>query len=636
MTINITPALFSSSGSANDPALEQQINPGDLSNSTNVLSPVVSFGPPIFPDYLAGATEFGEPTVLKENEVSPSSFSGATLFRDPVVLKENEVSPDFFGGATLFHDHAVTKENEIHPDHLASAATFYHAVVLGENEIYPGPLSNSTTFGVANVSSEMISPDHLTNDTTFGSHAVTKENEIHPGPLSNSTTFGDHTVQTAYSPVGPVAATWEFSVADFIPFYTFGIEAALAKVTLSGQCEFTTSSTTDDGDIFGGGDTFPAPESTYDPAEPPPVLHPVDPTPPPPEPPGSGDPFVPDHGFEVVDGGGSTFVPLLQTPTVLQPAFPLTGMAAVDAMNIRPMSNVSVMMPEAALVNGLPLVPKILGTTPVNLSVSGRRCSNPDACGIPGDAQYRWVSNNISSVDGTWMAVWHENNGGPSWQSVYPYRPRVVGRTEFLRDNSYRQYAKTAHFNHAITEHMWLDLGATTSALTVMVALVFTGFHGQRTQHVLDAGREPPAGMGEGANLNFSDGVGSHVAMHYGQRGFAISTARAQELRGRKAIRGRHNNTGKPKVVFSVFDGADSFGGWAMKKRVLMRKGRLNNRSTMRYLVLGRERNRLGRDHASDMAVFEVRIWDRALTPKQVRRNANRLSSKYKFNKYWN
>lgn len=319
------------------------------------------------------------------------------------------------------------------------------------------------------------------------------------------------------------------------------------------------------------------------------------------------------------------------------------------SISVRSMSNKYIVMPKPAIHNGKPMIP--LAWCSGTITVVAEHEDLPDVQ-EPSDAdegifqtKHRWVMNNMTGTetagsgqtnygDDFWLEDWEEVGGGLSWKSVHPYRPRYYPKNEFLTDNKRRTYSRVLNFNHRHVEHMWLDLGHDVESMTVMVAGVFERF-GKRGQHfLLDSGRETPIFL-DGKAHWIDDNTNERALMHYGRkRSRTSATNRVPILKG-KILKAKHHSAHRPKVMFTVFNGNKSLHGTIDPKFKSIKKGKLADKN-FRYLVLGRGKNRVRKGSASDMTLFEIRIWEGPLTTKQIKRQAKRMASRWRFNKYWN
>ena len=325
----------------------------------------------------------------------------------------------------------------------------------------------------------------------------------------------------------------------------------------------------------------------------------------------------------------------------------------VDSIDIRAMVNKSIVMDKPAIYLGKPITPDVWATGAVEMSSTGLVKPDPDDAGS-GQESPSGISHNLhvwriktltgnqtagagktGANDEYWVEEWKEVSGGLKWYSEYPYRPRYYPRYEFLRNNKYRVYSKALNFNSRFVEHMWLDLGTHYSSMTIMISAIFDSYW-SLPHHVFDAGRRTPVytDVARNGSHKIRDKVGYRAAMMYSKKASITGASDRYPLTRGKTIRARHYATYRPKVLFTVFNGSESLHGSMDPKHTIIKKGKLQSKS-FRHIVMGRKQNSISSSDACDMTVFEVRIWDGPLTKKQLKRQAKRMASRYKFNKYW-
>jgi hypothetical protein len=305
-------------------------------------------------------------------------------------------------------------------------------------------------------------------------------------------------------------------------------------------------------------------------------------------------------------------------------------------MNIRAVPVIEVTTPDPVIFRGQPVIPRVLcenvGTT------EGTGSHDPDPSDDD-DAHVWKVGDLIEPGESEyWLEDWEETGGGLSWISQYPYRPRVHKRYEFFDNDTEHIYTKSLSFNYQFVEHMWLDLGSATSELTVMMGVMIQR-HAKNsfTHHLLDAGTATPvrSSVADGLSYTVDDGLDYRAAMVFGRSSSWVNADKDDYRKG-KHIKANVKAPRMPRVAYAVFNGDNSIhGSYAPGKRnKVMERGALAPKS-IRKLVLGREQNHISRQHASDMSVFEVRIYTRALSSDELDAKSKRIMGRYKFNKYW-
>ena len=316
---------------------------------------------------------------------------------------------------------------------------------------------------------------------------------------------------------------------------------------------------------------------------------------------------------------------------------PTLAIAEINRMNLRAIPNVLIEMPTPVQVNGIPVLPRVSARTQVIVT-----CTSPSINTDPDDdddASHVWRVGTLDAPDdsGYPLDEWEEVGGGLKWYSAAPYRPRVRARDQFLTDNTTRHYSRTLHFNHSTVDHMWLDLGEYMDPMTVLIAAVFHGYADAKFGHyALDSGRETPIfeDVSDGKDHKIDDNLDYRATLLYKRDHSFSGTSNKKDVRNGRHLRASHNSSRRPKVLFTVFNHEESMHGSIDPKAKNRAVGTLGD-ANIRHLVLGRARNRVDHNYSCHMTVFEVRIYDQALTWKQIKRKAKKMGGRYKFNKYW-
>ncbi len=333
---------------------------------------------------------------------------------------------------------------------------------------------------------------------------------------------------------------------------------------------------------------------------------------------------TPGAGFIGASGYG-------QTPTV--------AFARAEALNVRAIPSVVVQMDAPVAYHGVPRIPLAHSTSEASLTASFQINDDPpDSLDEQGQFLHRFKVGTLADASSGeyWLESWKDTNDDWEWKSAYPYRPWVQKRTERLKDHTDRVYTRSLHFNNKFVEHMWLNMGAEYEELTVIVAGLFHGYRGKYGHHLLDAGKATPIyeDVVDGESHKINDKLDYRAAMLYKKRRAFFSTAQAKDIRNKKHIKVRHDDGRKPKIVFCVFNGENSMAGSWDIDDFKVKYGSLPTKPLKR-LVMGRARNRVNRKFASDMTLFEMLIYTKALDKKQIKKRCKRLAGRYKFQRYW-
>jgi len=318
---------------------------------------------------------------------------------------------------------------------------------------------------------------------------------------------------------------------------------------------------------------------------------------------------------------------------------PALAFAEAEAIHVRAMPNTVVQMDAPAIYHGVPRIPLIHSTSDASVSAAGAVDDTDDDIDDQSGFLHRFKVGTLADASSGeyWLESWKDTDDDWEWKSAYPYRPWVQKRTERLKDHTDRVYTRSLHFNNRYVEHMWLNMGAEYPELTVIVAGMFHGFRGLKHGHyLLDAGKATPIyeDVVDGEKHKIDDKLDYRATMLYRKQAAFFGTADAKDIRNKKHIKVKHDDRRKPKVLFAVFNGENSMAGSWDIDDFDVKYGSLNPKPIKR-LVLGRARNKVNRKFASDMTLFEIMIFTKALNKKQIKKRCKRLAGRYKFQRYW-
>jgi len=346
------------------------------------------------------------------------------------------------------------------------------------------------------------------------------------------------------------------------------------------------------------------------------------------------------------------------------------------------MPSVTVSLPTPAFVAGRPVLPKYHATYASSMTIhegSGHLRTEPDpdpdvtgedpptsGTHNDGGGHARWTVRDLpdpsdfsgnfywlgtpSSSDGTsgitsdaqqWAPSSHSTmSSPPSWHSKFPFKPSVRSHVWYGPNGNTETITKAVRFNTEYIEHMWIDMGSgsvNTPPITwVMAALIMHYDDPSHVQPMLDSGKDPGVNWGvddvwRSQKLpNDPDTYRFAMSASHSRVGMRTSATSGQTL-----YTPMHHDY-KPKMFFTVVDGANSSAGTWAPTGHFVRKGTLATGSThLRYLVLGRKNGILSRAHSAHMVVFEMRMWNRALSLDELHEQYKQLSSSWKFHRYY-
>jgi hypothetical protein len=344
----------------------------------------------------------------------------------------------------------------------------------------------------------------------------------------------------------------------------------------------------------------------------------------------------------------------------------------------RAIAGVVVKLPEPAISDGQPSVPKHWAKFAADAElVQGplhiRAIPDPNPAwdprtggwstppGAGGTGDFRWHVDSLpdpAKYPGGWYWMgdvrvageshavagdaWGTSPGtpvGPAWKSFYPYRPSVRGFDAAIPGQGQIRHPKGLHLNSHYVEHMWLDLGfSQVQPFTwIVVAAVMSDPFPGYEHRLLDGGRNPDEVGFPRATVSslardrqIGDNLPSRTSLFVvGDTALAMTKTGDAPLRA-KGVPGAH-----PRMFASVYSGGesrlsmfDAFGKYQQGGSVS------NGGDGSRYMVLGREHGWIGQAHASNILVFEVRYWRRALTEDEIGSQYAQISSTHKFDSY--
>lgn len=227
---------------------------------------------------------------------------------------------------------------------------------------------------------------------------------------------------------------------------------------------------------------------------------------------------------------------------------------------------------------------------------------------------------------------------GPSWHSFYPFRPQVAAYDGYVGSKKIH-HPKGLHVNSHYAEHMWLDLGADQQQpfTWIMVAAVNSDPFAGYQHNLLDSGHNPnDVGFGRisaaavSTERRINDNLPYRTSLTMVGDTGQIATSIDAPLRT-KGSPGHH-----PRMYAAIYNGFatqlgvyDTFGKYLANGSVA--SGAAYNH---RFIVMGREQGWISQRHASNIMVFEIRYWHRALTKADLDAQYAQLSSTHQFDAY--
>ena len=321
--------------------------------------------------------------------------------------------------------------------------------------------------------------------------------------------------------------------------------------------------------------------------------------------------------------------------------------AVWPTVTTRPNMNVQLNMPGAAIRNGVPYVPAHWIKPPTSLAITngtshGRVIPDPDPVTHPLPSgytshTYRWTVSDLTAPGTTPYSLtdWAPHGGtGPHWTSNSTYAPSVRQHTIFGTNDQYHTFTQSLLFDPSDVSHMWMDMGSAISQpFTFMFAGIIHSYPTRRYGHyILDAGKATPA-LDVRRDHRVADGLSYRSLMLF-QRSSAILCTRPRVEDGVYAM-SKHNYVPRARVMFGIFNGANSYIGYFDHENQVIKKGRVDAK-THRYFVTGRRTNYVSDNLASHMTLFEIRYFNSALGHASLLANYRQLASVWKFSHYNN
>lgn len=284
--------------------------------------------------------------------------------------------------------------------------------------------------------------------------------------------------------------------------------------------------------------------------------------------------------------------------------------------------------------------PPLAGVGDIRWSVN----TLPDPATFPGG--WYWLgdpssSDNTAGIEAA-AQQWNADPGapGPAFRSFYPFKPSVSALDAYIPGERSIHHPKGVHFNSHFIEHMWLDLGgnAPQPFTWIIAAMVMSDPSPGYSHNLLAAGRNPDSvgfprisASDTSAPRLIADNLPYQSALQVQSQAAAMRTGGLRAQLRTPGAPGVH-----PSMYAAVFNGAkstltvqDPFGMHASVGTVQNGAGFAH-----RFFAVGREQGYMAQSHASNVLVFEMRYWRRALGAAEVAEQYAQLSSTYQFDLY--
>jgi hypothetical protein len=315
------------------------------------------------------------------------------------------------------------------------------------------------------------------------------------------------------------------------------------------------------------------------------------------------------------------------------------------SLDLRVAAGVRVTVPIPAIVNGQPLIPEYWAQTSSTAVATGILMipdpdpivtppvggSNPHPNGVA--PSYTWHVSDVSLGN---LTDWAPHGGaGPHWQSTAAFAPTVRQTVIYGANGKYHTYTKGVHFDGANVDHMWMDWGSSLSQPFSVVICAIVHHYPERTygQYLLDAGTAT-SGSYSGTDRTISEGLSYRSLMLYQSSNAILAThTGADAVRDGKHVITRADFVPRPKMFFGIFNGSSSYiGAWDNANQYI-NKGAVDVK-THRYFVAGRRQNNVSDNLASHMTMFEMRMFNSAISTVTLKEIYKQMAATWKFNQY--
>lgn len=275
----------------------------------------------------------------------------------------------------------------------------------------------------------------------------------------------------------------------------------------------------------------------------------------------------------------------------------------------------------------------------------------PDPSLFPNDKYWLGTADAADGTGGYTSDAWQWNSTPGSdfaaaWHSAYPFKPIVRAHTYYGAFGAFLVETQAVHFHSHFVQHMWCDAGALLSPPFSWVVMgVIDDFPHRNSRHyVLDSGSSPLSAVSTTLRQKWLNTgvVGTTQLPTETTLGYRTAL---QVERGRmraftdmapagKVGHAPFHHTLKPKMFFMVNNGSHSLVGNYDGQHAKVRTANLANHGLQRLMLLGRCNGVLDQDKASDMAIFEIRAFDKAMSLVDLDKTWQQFVSSFRIFEY--
>lgn len=334
----------------------------------------------------------------------------------------------------------------------------------------------------------------------------------------------------------------------------------------------------------------------------------------------------------------------------------LPAVTDVEVTQKRTIAAVSLAVATPAIVAGIPSSPAYWGQSTTSVTQTGGAAIT-NYVPASGLGTYRWSADLLPSPDpyggsyrlgvrttadgssqlpstcGAWSA--DPATGGPSWNSIYPWKPTVGSYTHVNKDGTQFKADQVVHFHNHTVQHMWTTFSGThTMPFTWIIAgIIVDGEYAIYNHHLLDSGKQPTVSGRTEATANVGDLPGTGEGLNYRTR--LIADRNYMYVgNSNQTIRGKHPMSGKPVMYYGIWNNTSSYVGMYSVGQHYQFKGKVYDTANHVNYVLGRSNGIVDAHWASSMLLFEMRYFTSALALSDVLDQYKHISSYWSFGRY--
>lgn len=251
-------------------------------------------------------------------------------------------------------------------------------------------------------------------------------------------------------------------------------------------------------------------------------------------------------------------------------------------------------------------------------------------------------SKDLTTSVPTSCTGWYPDASTPSapvWKSGYPFKPELTELVHINKDGTRYVLPKALRFDPHFAQCMWMDTGTSKKMpfTWIFVGLVNEYAGGIQRHTLLDSGRSPFTYVSGRTEDNAAygttfpgkrEGLGYRTLISVDRHSMYVTN------NDKNFLMAKHPGNYKPRMYYGIFDtthtrignlttgGRNDFTGKLPAETLA---------TTHRNYSMGRLCGYITSQYAAAMHVFEVRYWNRALTPAEISAQYTQLASTWHF-----